>query len=114
MDKHVPALVIFDKAETLLLVKPFYLTFCQSPSLLSDFFQRWTSSMAEIKKATRNSLRQAVCGYSFKLQLSDTQLSFAPRTMNLSIYNRLECIDPTSHDLHITEYFQNQAFFRHN
>jgi hypothetical protein len=30
MDKHVPALVILDKAKTLLLVKPLYFTFCQS------------------------------------------------------------------------------------
>jgi hypothetical protein len=30
MDKHVPALVILDKAKTFFLIEPFYLTFCQS------------------------------------------------------------------------------------
>jgi hypothetical protein len=44
MDKYVPALIILDKAKTLLFIEPFYFTFCQS--FLPSFLDFSSSSVA--------------------------------------------------------------------
>jgi len=48
MDKYVPALIILDKAKTLLFIEPFYFTFCQS--FLSSFLDFSSSSIANSTK----------------------------------------------------------------
>jgi len=67
--------------------------------------------MAEIKKATFNSKRRAVRGYSFKLQITDTQLSFALRIINLRINQRLAYVDPASMNRITLNFCKIKLFF---
>jgi hypothetical protein len=68
--------------------------------------------MAEIKKATFNSSCRVGGGYSFRLQITDTQLSPALQILNRRINIYLEYDDLTSRYLHNIHFLQNQAFFK--